>query len=107
MSDQIDMDDWQMAHANAAAAQGWCLSEVGIKRTPHYVEIQRIDDADTTSVHWGMPIPQLESDQHAVQVMHDAWLRGEEHALLAYQILKRDSPSEFHFWHMHTWHTVD
>lgn len=101
---QVDMDDWLMQHANAAAAQGWCLSEVGLKRTPHYVEIQRIDDAETTSMNWGIQIPQLEDDAQAVNIMQAAWQRGEHHAVLAYDILKNESPSEFEFWGMVNWH---
>jgi hypothetical protein len=104
MNSHVDMDDWHTPHANAAAAQGWCLSEVGLKNTAHCVEIQRIDDAKTTSMSWGMQIPQLDSDDHAVNVMHEAWLRGEPHAVLAYQILKMCSPSEFDFWRMNSWH---
>lgn len=100
---QINMDDWLMQHANAAAAQGWCLSEVALSTTPHCVEIQRIDDAASTGVNWGMEIPQLVDDDQAVQNMHDAWLRGEPHAELAYQILRSCSPSEFQFWGMQTW----
>ena len=99
----MNMDDWSMQHANAAAQQGWCLSEVSVMTTPHCVEIQRIDDAETTSVNWNITIPQLVDDDQAVHVMHAAWQRGELHAELAYQILKSCSPSEFHFWGMQNW----
>lgn len=103
MSVPLDMADWEMIHANAAAQEGWCLSEVDLDTTPHCVEIQRIDDAEMTSVNWGMPIPQLEDDDQAVQAMHAAWKRGESHAELAYEILKSCSPHEFEFWGMNAW----
>jgi hypothetical protein len=103
MKQNLDMDDWCMQHANSAAQEGWCLSEVGLSTTPHSVEIQRIDDADTTSVNWGIQIPQLVDDDQAVQVLHAAWQQGEPHAELAYQILRSCSPSEFQFWGMNAW----
>ena len=103
MSSKLNMDDWSMSHATAAAAQGWCMSEVGLPTTAHYVEIQRIDDADITSTSWGIQIPQLEDDAQAVQALQAAWQRAEPHAELAYQILKMHSPSEFEFWHMANW----
>ena len=103
MNSHVNMDDWHTQHVNAAAQEGWCLSEVALSTTPHCVEIQRIDDAEITGVNWGMPIPQLTDDEQAVHVMQAAWKRGEPHAELAYQILKSCSPSEFEFWGMSAW----
>lgn len=104
MSDKLDMDDWLLHHVQAAAAQGWCLSEVGISSSPHCVEIQRIDDAELSGHVLHVQVPQLQSDDDAVQALKAAWLRGEDHAGLAYQLLKTHSPSEFEFWQMMTWH---
>lgn len=103
MTLDMTMDDWQERHADQAAAQGWCLSEVGLSGTAHCVEIQRIDDAECTSISWGIQIPQLLNDEQAVQAMHTAWMKNEEYALQAYQILKTHSPSEFHLWDMAAW----
>jgi hypothetical protein len=103
MSVQDNTHDWCVQHANAAATQGWCLSEVDANNTTHSMEIQRIDDAETTGVHWGIQIPQLDDDDQAVQAMQAAWKRGEPHAELAYEILKKFSPSEFEFWGMIDW----
>lgn len=103
MTQSVDMDDWTPRHIHAAGAQGWCLSEVGAPKTGHYLELQFIQDAAQVSMDWGMPVRQLEHDLDAVEVMHTSWQAGEEHAQLAYQLLKLHSPSEFEYWRMHMW----
>jgi hypothetical protein len=103
MSNRVDITDWHAHHVLTAGARGWCLSEVGLSGTPHFLEVQRLDDAAGVSVDWGIQVPQLSGDDHAVQVFKQAWLNGEDHATLAYQILKHASPSEFEYWHMNTW----
>lgn len=103
MTTKLNMDDWTQRHINAAGAQGWCLCEVGIPRTGHYLELQYINNAATVGSEWGIPIPQLAHDLDAVETMQASWLAGEDHAQLAYQLLKLHSPSEFEYWKMHTW----
>ena len=92
-----------MSHVQAAAAQGWCLSEVAPMNTPHQIEIQFIQDAPEVGNMWDVQVPQLQDDAQAVHMMHEAWLSRELHAQVAYEILKHESPSEFAFWRMHEW----
>jgi hypothetical protein len=99
----MNMLDWHMCHVQAAAAQGWCLSEVAPMHTPHQIEIQFIQDAPEVGIMWDVQVPQLEDDSQAVQALQDAWMLGELHAQVAFDILKHESPSEFAFWSMHTW----
>ena len=103
MAQSLDMDDWHPHHIHAAGAQGWCLSEVGVPKTGHYLEVQHIQDAAQVSEEWGVPVRQLEHDLAAVEIMRTAWCSGEEHAILAYQLLKLHSPSEFDYWNMTSW----
>ena len=103
MAIKVNMDDWHNSHVLLAAAQGWCISEVGIEGSAHYLEIQRLDDALAVGLDWGVTIPQLDGDEAAVSALRAAWRRGEDHALLAYQIIKQNSPSEYHYWEMQHW----
>jgi hypothetical protein len=103
MTQKLNMDDWEHRHIHAAGAQGWCLSEVGVPRSGHCLELQYINDAVSVSEEWGIFIPQLGHDLDAVEIMHASWLAGEDHAQLAYQLLKIHSPREFEYWRMHMW----
>ena len=103
MNINATMNDWQPGHVRLAAEQGWCLSEVAVEGSAHYLEIQRLDDAETVSKHWGVQVPQLDGDEAAVAALKQACMRGEPHAVLAYQIVKHNSPSEFYFWQMQNW----
>ena len=104
MNNRVDIGDWQRSHMRAAAAQGWLLSETGIKGSAHSLEVQRIDDAYSFSQDLQVHVPQLDNDQQAVARLKQAWLMAEDHAMLAYQILKYNSPSEFEYWEMNHWH---
>lgn len=104
MTQKVSIEDWHRHHMLAAGAQGWCLSEVGLANTPNYLELQRFDDAESVGQDWGISIPQLDGDDQAAKAFEAAWRRGEDHALLAYQILKFNSPSEFEYWGMDNWH---
>ena len=103
MTRALNMDDWHQHHVLAAGAQGWCLSEVALPNTAHYLEIQRLDDAEGVGRDWGITVPQLDDDAAAVAALRAAWLAWQEHALLAYHILKHHSPSEFLYWGMGEW----
>jgi hypothetical protein len=74
-----------------------------VPKTGHYLEVQHIQDAQSVSADWGVPVRQLDHDLAAVEIMRASWQAGEEHAMLAYQLLKLHSPSEFDYWRMHTW----
>jgi hypothetical protein len=103
MTQALNIDDWYKHHILAAGAQGWCLSEVALPNTAHYLEIQRLDDAEGVSRDWGVTVPQLADDAAAVDAMREAWASYQEHALLAYHLLKHHSPSEFLYWGMGEW----
>lgn len=98
----MSMECWTREHTLAAARQGWCISEV---RSDDHApwEIQRLDDAESASEDYGVQVPQLASDDEAVQVLRGAWRRGEPHAVLAYQLLRENSPQEFTYWRMEDW----
>lgn len=94
--------DWKPEHMLAAAQQGWCISEV--RNDDHAPwEIQRWDDAGSASEDLGVEVPQLFSDDHAVEVLRAAYDRGEPHAVLAVGILRECSPQEFSYWRMGEW----
>lgn len=98
----IDFDDWLPIYAAQAATQGWCLSETGdCGHAP--IEVQRWDNAQEVSKDWQLPIPQLASDDEAVYVFQQAWIKNEFHAVLAYHILANCSPMEFAHWDMASW----
>lgn len=98
----VTMESWRREHTLVAASQGWCISEV---RSDDHApwEIQRLDDAESASEDYGVQVPQLASDDEAVQVLREAWQRGEPHAVLAYQLLRENSPQEFAYWQMEAW----
>jgi hypothetical protein len=99
----MTMERWTREHTLAAVRQGWCISEVlcGDNHAPW--EVQRLDDAESASEDYGVKVPQLASDDEAVQVLREAWQRGEPHAVLAYQLLRENSPQEFAYWRMEVW----
>lgn len=96
------MDLWTWDHTLAAGRQGWCIA--GVRNDDHAPwEIQRLDSAEEVSKDWGIEVPQLASDDHAVQVLKESYARGEPHAVLAYQLLRDNSPQEFAHWRMEAW----
>ena len=99
----VDYDDWQIVHRNAAACQGWCISEVD--DAIDQWQVQRLDDADITGNAWGVDIPRLESDADAAAAMKAAFLRGEDHAILAWKIIRNVCHQEFTHWDMQSWTT--
>lgn len=98
-----DLDDWLPCYQIMAADQGWCLSETHHAGCHAPIEVQRWDDADGVTVDLGVVVPHLEGDDRAVQAFYQSWQRGEPHALIAYDILAKNSPMEFQHWRMHTW----
>lgn len=98
----MSMERWTREHTLAAARQGWCISEV--RSADHAPwEIQRLDDAHSASEDYGVTVPQLVSDDEAVQVLRAAYGRGEPHAVLAYELLRENSLQEFAYWRMENW----
>ena len=98
----MSMESWRREHTLAAARQGWCISQCMSNQHAPW-EVQRLDDAESASEDYGVQVPQLASDDEAVQVLREAWQRGEPHAVLAYQLLRENSPQEFAYWRMEEW----
>jgi hypothetical protein len=92
------------AHAHAALLQGWQLVETGF---PGGNEIQIQDVIHVHDAHVnGDLVPRLGSHQAAMKAMKQAYERGEDHAIQAYQLLKSHAHSEFTYWHMQHWQIV-
>lgn len=66
-------------------------------------EIQRVDNAAEMSSQMGFDIPRLDTDHEAVLAMRAAYGRGEYHAYLAREIIRRHSIQEFVNWQMARW----
>jgi len=94
----VDHDDWISIYRNAAARQGWCISETD--DTVDQLQIQRLTDAGNTGAAWNVEIPQLESDDDAVLAMKAAFFRSEDHAILAWNIIRNTCHQEFSHWDM-------
>jgi hypothetical protein len=97
------MLDWCDLFEQAAAQQGWCITEVAPRNSPCALEINHVEDAVLLSTSLGTSVPQLKNDREAVQAFQAAWLAQQPHAVLAYQIIRSNSPSEFDHWHMQEW----
>ena len=67
------------------------------------LEIQRLDDAESFSKELGVFVPQLNGDGDAVVRFREAFRNDEPHAVLAYQLLRENSPKEFDHWRMKDW----
>ncbi len=100
---KITIDDWLPHHQALAAEEGWCIGETGIKNTPNHLEIQRIDDVEQVSMVMGVNAIGLPGDDQAVEALRQSWLLKNDHALLAYRIIRYNSPAEFCFWGMSSW----
>jgi hypothetical protein len=98
----LDINDWRPCHAVKAASQGWCLIDTD-QRGSSPIELQKIDDAAGKSIEYGVPVLSLVADDDAVDAFRVAYENREDHAVLAYQILKWGSPGEFEYWDMLSW----
>lgn len=99
-----DFDDWTIYHVIMAAAQGWCISETQCRGAAP-LEIQRLDDADTVGILYGVTIPQLRDDRDAAEALRKAYISREDHAILAVSIIRRQSPKEYEHWRMMEWNS--
>lgn len=102
---RVDMDDWKLDHQLAAAVEGWCIVEVGLKETPSYLVVRNVDDE--TFPDQVLNFARLDSDEDAVESLRHSWINGTDHAVLAYSLLKLNSPAEFYFWRMLEWGKKD
>lgn len=98
----LDLDDWNQRHQRLAATQGWQLIDNG-QMGNNAVEIRCLDQ-QIDLIRLADRSDQIRSDEDAVAMMKAAYLRGEDHAILAYNILKYQSPVEFAMWGMGSWH---
>ena len=87
----------------AAAREGWCITEVGMKDTPSYLVIRNVDVANEPSLLLIQDAAMLAGDEEAVESFRRSWEEGRDHALLAYNLIRFNSPAEFHFWSMAGW----
>lgn len=90
-------DDWRSWYALKAAMQGWMLYETGFS-FHSALEVRCLDRESWTEL--GMQLP---SDDKAVDAFREAFINGHDHAVLAYNIIKQHSPSEYHYWKMADW----
>lgn len=100
---RVDMEDWTEQHQVSAAREGWCIVEVGLKDTPSYLVVRNVEDSDDSAALIGKGASVLSSDEEAVESFRQSWVSGRDHAILAYNLLKFGSPSEFYFWRMASW----
>lgn len=78
---------WSNAHDQAAAAEGWCISETSGSDNGRW-QIQHFDDASDI----GPGTPQLESDEQAWKIALEGAL---PHHKAAVQFIKAHSPEEY------------
>ena len=97
-----DFIEWRSGNERAAMQQGWWIVETMSDDHAPY-EIQRVDDAEGVGFEYGIDIPQLDGDREAVMAMRAAYGRGEYHAYLAREIIRRYSTQEFTDQHMARW----
>lgn len=83
------MDDWTPWHQRAAVAEGWRLREVDQALPSSAIEIQSASCTDP--------------DEGAVDTFRRSWITSQDHAVLAFQILRYQSPAEFQLWGLNEW----
>lgn len=103
-SKNLGFNSWLPYHAVKAARQGWCLVDTD-QRGSSPIELQKIDDVAGKSIEYNVQVVSLVGDDDAVDACRLAYENGEDHAILAYRILKRESPGEFEYWGMSSWQT--
>lgn len=87
----VSIDDWTPYHQNIASKQGWKLVD-----TDSY--------GSRVEVHCTNVVPTLDlNDYTAVANLKEAYLNNEDHAILAFNILKYHSVVEFQHWAMDSW----
>jgi hypothetical protein len=91
------MDDWTTTHEKAALKQGWQLTDSD--SFSGRVEIRCVSDG-----HFLEDRTETENhDYAAVSSMKAAYMNDDDHAMLAYMILKYNNHMEFQHWAMETW----
>jgi len=95
----IELDDWHENHANAAACQGWQIFDTGfLGQAPleiRYLEMDPATDVEDKTVHC--------RDEEAVRSFREAFKLGEDHALVAFKLIRLHSPKEYEHWRMMDW----
>lgn len=97
----LDLDDWTLHHQRIAAAQGWQLTNNG-QLGNHSIEIRCLGN-QIDLIRIADRSENILSDEDAVAAMKSAYMRKEDHAVLAYNILKYQSHLEFKVWGMGSW----
>lgn len=95
------MDDWLPIYQTRAARQGWQLVS-----TEYYgnLEVQiHCVGYDQSLIYNDRENDLVNTDEKAVYAMKQAYLRREDHAVLAFHILKNQSLMEFTHWAMDSW----
>lgn len=92
--DKVDIHDWQEPHRERARSQGWSIVEMGVPGSPYYLEIRAVENGPMGTM----------TDEDAARALRRALKDREDHAILAYAIIRNSSPSEFSYWGMSTWH---
>lgn len=98
----MDLDEFNQKYFKTALAQGWMLCEVDFHGKTE-VEVQRVDDALAVGMIHNVQVPSLLDDYQAVCELRAAFMRGEDHALMAYALVKSLSAQEFTHWDMQSW----
>ena len=97
----LNYDDWTYTHQRLASLQGWQLVDTDSLGAAS-VEIRCID-SHAKSNAWAERSNHAMNDEVAVKAMKEAFLRDEDHAVLAYHIIKNTSVPEFNMWGMASW----
>lgn len=101
----MDMDDFHLMYVAKALSQGWLLSEIDVAGNGT-IQVQKVDDPVQVGAEWNMHVPELVDDADAVNQLKAAYVRGEDHARVAYKILQLHSRSEFEHWGMQEWQNL-
>ena len=95
----IAFDDWNDHHAREAARQGWQLVETGfLGNAPLEIKCVDVDtfvDSNTCPIYT--------HDEYAVRAFRSAFESMEDHALLAFRLIRIYSPKEYDHWRMAEW----
>lgn len=98
---KLTIDDWNDHNRRAAARQGWQLLETEFHSST--VVICGIDDESDPDVRTEFNSGSSTNDEQAMLAMKESFLRNEDHAILAYNIIKNQSATEFFHWAMESW----
>lgn len=82
------LDDWTQPYIDLAAKQGWQVLVADFYWGNETIEIKSTTELD---------------DSAAITAFKAAYLRKEDHAMLAFRLIKEYNLAEYRHWEMETW----